>query len=319
MTVVSYEQKPYAPKVHFDNYVVTVRPGANADMVADTVRHYEYAAIVLERGLTDTGKEETKTRVTYDLPPNTTEAPVNIFGYVLLKVDDNEYVFSVNKCDHTSTAQEIVDAVWTLYAGLMLGETGGNWNTTPRNSTQQQPQTTYRDEFDTVRRPDGSADLKQTFPRSGGEQSSDPSVPDGVVVEHFDYNNPAQYADGNVHFFGVAGVRNAIKAKKNGSGTYQVIEFLKDNGKPIYDFQVFVPEVEKTDGQYDWKKIKPFVQTYIPNPGDVATGDLIVKIKLNPKNDGGYWFNCNGIDGTVSAADGVDEPNLPPNSEHVPF
>jgi hypothetical protein len=108
----------------------------NSAFIQETVRHYRQAVQRLAQGKWDTTEGTPTERTDYanaDLEPDVkaqfadhafiNKQPLcSVWGDAVLLVDDCYYWVSINKCDHTTTAQAILDAVRIAFTSLNIGK-----------------------------------------------------------------------------------------------------------------------------------------------------------------------------------------------------
>jgi hypothetical protein len=156
-----------------------------------------------------------------------------------------------------------------------------------------------------------AVDLEKAFPRQDqpaeetvapaptptNELTYEPVEEEGNLISEWDYREIEtyieKYANQEVKVR-VAGVGRYVYGKTDGSGSYETIDFWRQDGdeKPIYALRVFI---DGRDNNYDWKTFKKgdFVDRFLPKPGMDVMKPATVKLKLTVKEVTGerkvYW------------------------------
>lgn len=124
--------EPDSLKRNISNHLPIIE---NSPVIEQTVRHYNHAVLKLAAGQWEVAEGVALQRQeigAMDVEPEVKAAMTNltfinkqalctIWGDAVVLVNDHYYWLSINKCDHTTSAQMILDAVRMTFTALKLG------------------------------------------------------------------------------------------------------------------------------------------------------------------------------------------------------
>jgi hypothetical protein len=257
-----------------------LRDGATVDMAVERVQHYIYAQVALASGVTQ-AKEERRTVTQYNDPVTHSEARVPLYGLEWVHPQRaNDFSPQVNKFTEFASAQDILDRAAMFNKIRAVLELGCE----PPIKTDA---------------PAGVIPAPATKSAQGATVMPAPKVVDGfilgdhhVTIVSWDNRQREQYEQlfvGKPVEIRISTVGRYVKAKKDGSGHYEVIDFFsyyegEPSQYPCYALSVFVGD------NYDYKAlVKAGIEQLLPEPGKEYAARGIVRFKISAKEDKVYW------------------------------
>lgn len=290
------------------SFRVSVRSGVTDGMIEETVAHWLHAAQRLangELGCTDEFQERSE----YELSEHGQNRIV-IFGDMQVFTKSGLRLFPVNVFCETTSAQGFVAFTWVVMEGLgriAQLDKGVKFNGAIK---QQKPKSELDNHFG-ERKPEAQTPQEPATAQSTAHQATNPA---GDVIDlDYDYKLRSQYEK---DFVGctvrvrVSKVQWCAEAKKDKSGTYEIIHLFKEayHENPIYDLSIWPPKPDDTygDGKTLMRSLPP---GSLEKPGDFIQGSIHVyyKLKTSDKHPGRVFWNVVHVDADISLAS-VEEP-----------
>lgn len=122
-------------------YTATMREGSTSEMMQQTMKHFVHCREQLFRG-NRMAAEQAKDVIEMDVKGNPSHdvSYINIFGPMLVLVDDVYHMFDINTFTETTSAQDMMNLVWEFCVGLGLdSSTTSNVDLRGIINTAQQP------------------------------------------------------------------------------------------------------------------------------------------------------------------------------------
>lgn len=279
---------PLSDKPYKLNFVVSLRNNPPDAMVVETITHFCHAVSALANGMDC--RDDRKQRSAFGQIPESAYNRV-LISYAdipILCQDEHGEDHHVWKkvlifSEHTSADQFMEACYAAVNLDSIVAEIG-IVRTQYRSNTPKQPKQ--------------EAQQPQPAANNGGE----------VVIEAWDNREKENYeqAHKGKHVqirFGK--LQRMIKAKKDGTGMYEVIEFypLLPNGNVgnynAYALSVFVPTPERADTAYDYMTLDKddFVETFLGKGGAELNAIGTARFKVNPsKTDDRIYWNFAGLE-----------------------
>ena len=339
-------------------YVVNIRTGATPEMVGETIRHFKHAVQVAARGH-DKIAENVPPRTVYADKLEHGQARVSIWtkGSFVPIPDFNAgliYKVPVNICNEYTGAQDLVDRL-LMVADLMVEGANGletdfvaagsiidvnapedlnKWfprdgQKQPATKDPKQTATAAKGNYGQQRRTPGQVPPQQSA--TGQQPAVHPLARQGsnrkVEIVHlgdYSYQLQDEYekafaGSGKWISFDIAKMTRMVKAKNDGTGTYECIDIYPYYGEgpsdyPISSARIF-PHPEGRDFS-DWKTLfdKCITDTQtLAEPGTTWEGPMVVSWGLSiSKNDGRIFWNLKEITPILNS----DHPQPDPPSEN---
>lgn len=296
----------------------------NREIIQTTVRHFNHALACLAIGSWSTAKHVTSDRTpiqALDFETDVKEAMqarqlvnreslVSVWGDFVLLVDDRYYWGSINKCDETTSAQMILDAVRVTFSALNLDspdEALLYMPSIPKADVDQrrarlggeQPKPVPQND---IPRTSKQVDTSHVAPNGDGKRKSETESAPAETPQ------PVSESDsGTPHFLKFPGSKTE-KATFGAAYTGQIVSFEMQKVKRIFNSETGLPEYELyANSAFQWPSIKYIKPEYIKSKetqdwfsgiDGEQTGRWRVVCYVNVKGDNVY-FNVNKVEPIV--------------------
>jgi hypothetical protein len=296
-------------------FSLATRIGYTDDMVLDTVANFLHAAKCLWKNEFQACDEYINRAIDRDWPVLHNDPRVHIFGD--LAVNGGEWEYKVNICNEFTSAQMILDMagnkpVINQKLKVWGCEPVGNGNGKPQSKPQQQAQ---------QQKPNPT--VMNSYTGQTGHEQPQQQTPEGIIVLDYDYRQKAAYEAkyaNKLVSIPFAKLRRAINARKDGKGSYEVVEaygwYEGQNGRMVSKYPTYNIFAPKPDAKFsDWHKFYQMLNdsgiNELAEPGTEweQPGQLVIKI--NKKETGTYWNLQNVVfdDEYIPSASQSDAPD----------
>jgi len=302
-------------------YHLVIRAYATKTMIEETLTHFRFAAALMAAGI----------EWSHDIPrcaelesaenwhrgePMPTEAAVQIFTneFPVWSPQANGCVkIPLNIFTEYTSAFEVWDTM-SLIVDMLPGIRAIDETLKPKQVKPQQPARHEPSQFKSHEPTPQGEDLDEWFSREsdcGREPTPEephihlqPATDDeGFQVIEWDNRQretyETKYAGQKVRV-AVAKLQRAVRAKKDGTGTFEAVEVFPayQGGVSQYEAYAFKTFISDKDTAWDWKKYRDHKVTgqLLTAPGTTCTARMWLTFKVNQGKDGKVYWNLYGID-----------------------